>query len=76
MCIRDSNYLVPGGVFIFDINTRLRFEDSYGELAYVFPGTTDDGCEKMCIRDRGCRAKARQPFFVSRCRAEGAVPPT
>ena len=24
------NYLVPGGVFIFDINTRLRIEDSYG----------------------------------------------
>ena len=42
------NYLVPGGVFIFDISTRLRFEDSYGELAYVFPGTTDDGCETFC----------------------------
>ena len=42
------NYLVPGGVFIFDINTRLRFEDSYGELAYVFPGTTDDGRETFC----------------------------
>lgn len=42
------NYLVPGGVFIFDINTRQRFENSYGELAYLFPGTAADGRETFC----------------------------
>ena len=42
------NYLVPGGVFIFDINTRKRFEDDYGELAYLFPEVTEDGRETFC----------------------------
>lgn len=42
------NYLVPGGVFIFDVNTRARFENSYGDLAYVFPETDDDGRESFC----------------------------
>ncbi len=42
------NYLVPGGVFIFDINTKKRFEASYGQLAYLFPGVTEDGRETFC----------------------------
>lgn len=42
------NYLVPGGVFIFDVNARARFENSYGELAYVFPETAEDGRESLC----------------------------
>lgn len=42
------NYLVPGGVFIFDINTRKKFSEVYGELAYVFPDTAEDGRERFC----------------------------
>lgn len=42
------NYLVPGGVFIFDVNTQKKFEEYYGELAYLFPGVDADGRESFC----------------------------
>lgn len=29
------NYLIPGGIFIFDVNSRAKFETVYGERAYV-----------------------------------------
>ena len=42
------NYTVPGGVFIFDINTQKKFEEYYGELAYLFPGVDEEGRESFC----------------------------
>lgn len=42
------NYLVPGGVFIFDINTQKKFEEYYGDLAYLFPCVDENGRETFC----------------------------
>lgn len=30
------NYIAPGGIFIFDVNTECKFRDTYGNNAYVF----------------------------------------
>ena len=30
------NYLVPGGLFLFDLNSRRKFEEVYGDECYVF----------------------------------------
>lgn len=38
------NYLVPGGIFLFDINSRRRFEEVYADNVYTFEG---DGA--LCI---------------------------
>lgn len=35
-CVR--NYLVPGGLFIFDVNSPYKFEKIYADNAYVFEG--------------------------------------
>ena len=29
------NYLVPGGLFVFDVNSRRKFEEVYGSRAYI-----------------------------------------
>jgi SAM-dependent methyltransferase len=41
-CLRlVHNYLVPGGLFLFDLNSQMKFETLYGDASYVFeaPGT-------------------------------------
>ncbi len=30
------NYLVPNGIFLFDLNSRMKFEEIYGDECYVF----------------------------------------
>ena len=30
------NYLVPGGLFLFDLNSKTKFETLYGDASYVF----------------------------------------
>mgnify|MGYP004548192169 CR=1 FL=1 len=45
---RVHEYLEEDGAFIFDVNTKARFENLYGELAYVFPETAEDGRESFC----------------------------
>ena len=32
------NYLIPGGIFIFDVNGRGRFESDYADKSYVMEG--------------------------------------
>lgn len=41
-CIKlTRNYLENGGIFIFDVNTKYRYEHCYGERCFVYE--TDDG---------------------------------
>lgn len=42
------NYLDPGGLFIFDMNTPKRFRDEYGKNAYQFEDVTADGRAVFC----------------------------
>ena len=38
------NYLVPDGLFVFDVNSPYKFQTVYGDKSYVFEG---DGC--FCV---------------------------
>ncbi len=42
------NYLDPGGLFIFDMNTPARFEKEYGKNSYQFEDETADGRAVFC----------------------------
>ena len=55
------NYLVPGGLFIFDLNTPLKFETVYGENDYVLE---DDGV--LLAWQNSYNPKTKQcDFFVT-----------
>ena len=43
------NYLDPGGVFIFDMNTPYKFESVYGDNSYVYELDADTDDEKFCV---------------------------
>lgn len=42
------NYLDPGGLFVFDMNTPSRFEREYGKRAYQLEAETAEGCAVFC----------------------------
>ena len=42
------NYLDPGGLFIFDMNTPARFEKEYGKNSYQLEAETEDGRAVFC----------------------------
>ena len=42
------NYLDPGGLFIFDMNTPSRFEREYGKNSYQLEAETEEGCAVFC----------------------------
>ena len=42
------NYLDPDGLFIFDVNSPYKFENIYGNNAYVLEGEHDDGSLIYC----------------------------
>ena len=55
------NYLVPGGLFIFDVNTPYKFEEVYGNNAYVLE---DEGV--LCAWQNCYRKKSKLcDFYVS-----------
>lgn len=55
------NYLEPGGVFIFDVNTPYKFENFYGENDYILE---DDGV--MCCWQNSYDARRRLcDFYLS-----------
>lgn len=43
------NYLEPGGVFLFDMNTPYKFETVYGDNSYVYELDADSGNDKFCV---------------------------
>ena len=43
------NYLDPGGLFIFDMNTPFKFENVYGDNSYVYELDTDTEEDKFCV---------------------------
>ena len=42
------NYLDPGGVFVFDINSPYKFKNTYGDNAYILEDEDDDGRAVFC----------------------------
>ena len=42
------NYLDPGGLFIFDVNSPYKFENIYSDNAYVLESEEDDGSLIFC----------------------------
>lgn len=55
------NYLVPGGLFIFDVNTPYKFETIYGDNAYVLE---DEGL--LCAWQNRYRKSSRLcDFYIS-----------
>ncbi len=42
------NYLDPDGLFIFDVNTPYKFENTYGNNHYIFEDTDSDGNTAFC----------------------------
>ena len=42
------NYLDPDGLFIFDVNSPYKFENIYGNNAYILEGEHDDGGQIFC----------------------------
>lgn len=42
------NYLDPDGLFIFDVNSPYKFENIYGNNAYILEGEHDDGGLIFC----------------------------
>lgn len=55
------NYLVPDGLFIFDLNTPYKFENVYGENDYVL----EDGGVLVAWQNRYNRKTKLCDFFVS-----------
>ena len=45
---RVGKYLKPGGLFIFDVNSPYKFENIYGNNAYILEGEHDDGGQIFC----------------------------
>lgn len=55
------NYLVPNGLFIFDVNTKYKFENIYADNSFVFE---DDGV--MCVWQNSYNEKTHLcDFFIS-----------
>ena len=42
------NYLDPGGLFIFDVNTPYKFENVYANNSYIYECIDDDGNSTYC----------------------------
>ncbi len=55
------NYLVPNGIFIFDVNTKYKFENIYADNSFVFE---DDGV--MCVWQNSYNEKTHLcDFFIT-----------
>lgn len=61
------NYLVPGGVFLFDVNSRRRFEEVYADNVYTFEG---DGA--FCIWQNEYNKRTHLADFYVTLFTEGA----
>ena len=46
LCVH--NYLDPGGLFLFDVNTPYKFENVYADNAYVLESEDDKGLMSFC----------------------------
>ncbi len=48
-CLKNvHNYLDPGGLFIFDVNTPYKFEQIYGNNHYIFDDSDSTGKNAYC----------------------------
>ena len=56
-----SNYLEPGGVFLFDVNTPYRFRTTYADRDYILE---DDGV-MCCWRNRLSKSGDTVDFFLT-----------
>ena len=56
-----SNYLEPGGVFLFDVNTPYRFKTTYADRDYILE---DDGV-MCCWRNRLSKSGDTVDFFLT-----------
>lgn len=61
------NFLIPDGLFIFDINGRRKFEGTYSDRAYVF-----DGGDGICIWQNDYNPKTRLcDFYITMMTDDG-----
>ena len=58
------NYLDPGGLFIFDMNTPYKFERIYGDNSYVYELDADTDGEKFCVWQNFYDSESRICDFV------------
>lgn len=56
-----NNYVVPGGLFIFDLNTPYKFENIYGDKAYVL----EDGSTLVAWQNYYNKKRGTCDFFIS-----------
>lgn len=56
---RVHTCLDTGGLFLFDVNTRFRFEREYGDNAYQYDGLLEDGRAACCCWQNDYNAKTR-----------------
>ena len=42
------NYLIPDGIFIFDMNTPYKFENIYADNSYILESENEDGRLVFC----------------------------
>ena len=49
LCLdRIRNYLEPGGILLFDVDTPYKFQKVYRDRSYLFEGELPDGKEYVC----------------------------
>ena len=83
-----SNFLEPGGIFVFDVNTKRKFTEVYGENSYVFE---EDGvfcswqnffnprtlkCEfalSIFTEDKDGRWTRQDEYHVEKCHTEKII---
>lgn len=55
------NYLIPGGIFVFDINGKYKFENIYADNSYVM-----ENGEDMCVWQNGYNPKSKLcDFYIT-----------